>query len=77
MCSSDLSRFLFRAGSFGSSIAAGASVGGPWGIVAGAAVGGISVGCEYIYDEALLPIWKETNFQIWQFENSMKNLKIQ
>jgi hypothetical protein len=68
-----LGRFGYRTGSFGLSIYTGAAIGGPWGAVGGAAVGGISVGCEYTYDNVLQPLWREVNYQIWNFENALEN----
>lgn len=68
-----LGRFGYRTGSLVASIYTGAAIGGPWGAVGGAAVGGISIGCEYIYDNMLQPLWREVNYQIWNFENALKN----
>jgi hypothetical protein len=66
-------RFVYRTGSIGASIGAGAAIGGPWGAVGGAAVGGISTGFEYIYDNMLVPLGNEIQYQIWNFENAIKN----
>ncbi len=68
-----LGRFSYRLGSLGASIVTGAAIGGPWGAVGGAAVGGISVGVEYIYDNMLVPLGNEIQYQIWNFENAIKN----
>lgn len=68
-----LGRLGYRTGSLGASIYTGAAIGGPWGAAGGAAVGGISIGCEYIYDNMLQPLWREVNYQIWNFENALKN----
>ncbi|MDD4972400.1 MAG: FG-GAP-like repeat-containing protein [Paludibacter sp.] len=68
-----LGRFGYRTGSLGLSIYTGAAIGGPWGAVGGAAVGGFSIGAEYIYDSVLQPLWREVNYQIWNFENALKN----
>lgn len=68
-----LGRFGYRTGSLVLSIYTGAAIGGPLGAVGGAAVGGISVGCEYTYDNVLQPLWREVNYQIWNFENALKN----
>lgn len=65
-------RFTYRLGSLGTSIAVGSAIGGPWGAVGGAAVGGISVGAEYIYDNYLVPLGNEIQYQIWNFENAIK-----
>jgi len=66
-------RFAYRTGSIGASIVTGVLIGGPWGAVAGATVGGISTGFEYIYDNMLVPLWNETNRQIYNFENAIKH----
>lgn len=68
-----LGRFGYRTGSLGVSIGTGAAIGGPWGAAAGAAVGGISVGAEYIYDNFLVPLGNEIQYQIWNFENAIRN----
>lgn len=68
-----IGRFGYRTGSFAAAIYAGAAIGGPWGVVGGAAVGGISIGSEYIYDNMLQPLWREVNYQIYNFENALKN----
>ena len=68
-----LGRFSYRLGSLGASIGVGAAIGGSWGAVGAAAVGGISTGFEYIYDNILVPLWNETNRQIYNFENAIKN----
>jgi len=66
-------RFVYRTGSIGASIGVGAAIGGPWGAVGGAAVGGILTGFEYIYDNMLVPLGNEIQYQIWNFENAIKN----
>jgi RHS repeat-associated protein len=66
-------RFSYRLGSLGASICIGAAIGGPWAAVGGAAVGGISTGFEYIYDNMLVPLGNEIQYQIWNFENAIKN----
>ena len=65
-------RFTYRLGSLGTSIGVGSAIGGPWGAVGGAAVGGISIGAEYIYDNYLVPLGNEIQYQIWNFENAIK-----
>ena len=66
-------RFGYRLSSLGASIGIVEMIGGPWGAVAGAAVGGISAGFEYIYDNMLVPGWNEINRQIYNFENGIRN----
>jgi hypothetical protein len=66
-------RFGYRTVSLGVSIGTGAAIGGPWGAAAGAAVGGISIGAEYIYDNVLVPLGNEIQYQIWNFENAIRN----
>ncbi|EOZ96875.1 ATP binding protein [Indibacter alkaliphilus LW1] len=66
-------RFGYRTGSLGVSVGTGAAVGGPWGAAAGATVGGISIGAEYVYDNFLVPVGREIRYQIWNFENALKN----
>jgi hypothetical protein len=66
-------RFGYRLGSLGVSIGTGTAIGGPWGAAAGAAVGGISAGFEYIYENMLVPGWSEINRQIYNFENGIRN----
>lgn len=68
-----LGRFFYRFGSIGAAAGTGAAIGGPWGAVGGAAVGGISTGCEYIYDNYLVPLGNEIQYQIWNFENALNN----
>jgi hypothetical protein len=65
-------RFIYRLGSLSTSIGVGSAIGGPWGAVGGAAVGGISIGAEYIYDNYLVPLGNEIQYQIWNFENAIK-----
>ncbi|WP_439481639.1 DUF6443 domain-containing protein [Cyclobacterium plantarum] len=66
-------RFSYRTGGLAVSIFTGASVGGPWGAAAGAAVGGVTIGAEYILDNMLVPLGEEINYQMWNFENAIKN----
>jgi hypothetical protein len=68
-----LGRFLYRSGSIGAATLTGAAIGGPWGAVAGTAVGGISTGIEYLYDNYMVPLGNEIQYQIWNFENAVKN----
>ena len=68
-----LGRFGYRTGSLGLSIGTVAAIGGPWGAAAGATVGGISVGAEYIYDNFMVPLGNEIQYQIWNFENAIRN----
>jgi hypothetical protein len=68
-----LGRFSYRLGSIGAAAGTGPAIGGPWGAVAGTAVGGISPGFEYIYDNYLVPLGNEIQYQIWNFENAIKN----
>ena len=68
-----LGRFFYRLGSIGAAAGTGAAIGGPWGAVAGIVVGGISTGFEYIYDNYLVPLGNEIQYQIWNFENAIKN----
>ena len=68
-----IGRFSYRTGSIGASIATGTMIGGPWRSAGGAFVGGISIGFEYIYDNIVVPLWNETNRQIYNFENAIKN----
>ncbi len=66
------SRFGYRTGSLGVSIAVGTSIGGPWGTVVGAAVGGTLHGCEYIYDKTLVPLGRDIKYQWRKFENALE-----
>ncbi len=68
-----IGRFGYRTGSLGASVGTGAAVGGPWGAAAGALVGGVSIGAEYVYDSFLVPIGREISYQIWNFEKALKN----
>ncbi|MCF8301816.1 MAG: hypothetical protein K9I94_00970 [Bacteroidales bacterium] len=65
-------RFTYRLGSLGTSIGVVSAIGGPGGAVGGAAVGGISIEAEYIYDNYLVPFGNEIQYQIWNFENAIK-----
>ena len=67
------SRFGYRTGSLGTSIGVGISIGGPPGAVVGAVISSISMGLEYIYDNALVPLWNETNRQIYNFKKGIRN----
>ena len=66
-------RFGYRTGSLGASIGAGASIGGPWGAAIGGVIGGFSISTEYIYDNLLVPLGNDIRYQIFNFNNALRN----
>lgn len=68
-----LTRFSYRTGSIVTSLLTGFMIGGPKGAIAGTAVGLLSAGFEYIYDDIAVPLWNETNRQIFNVENAIKH----
>jgi len=68
-----LERYGYRTTGLGLSIGVGAAIGGPPGAAAGAGVGGVWSGAEYIYDSMLVPLWNQTINQIGNFESAIKN----
>jgi hypothetical protein len=66
-------RFTYRNSSIITSMIVGAEIGGPWGAVTGATIGGMSYGFEYIYDNYLVPFGNEVKYQKKNFENAIKN----
>ncbi|TKG87053.1 hypothetical protein EYV94_28505 [Puteibacter caeruleilacunae] len=66
-------RFTYRVGTIVAAGRAGAQVGGPWGLVLGAAIGGASLGAEYLYADHLVPLGTKITNQILNFENAIKN----
>ncbi|MCB0397484.1 MAG: hypothetical protein KDD36_12565 [Flavobacteriales bacterium] len=68
-----LGRYAYRTTGLGVSIGVGVTVGGPPGAAAGAAVGGIFSASEYIYDNMLVPLYNEVQYQMWNFERAVKN----